>query len=253
MTEVSPVYESPPAPRRRRPRSEEVTTERPTKKRVLLSSPKETPSKMCKPLASPRRKPRALSAPPAAAKELFTPTNTKASQKCVTLEKETDERRLAQRRKEVAYGKNTLGYDRYLRDVPKAQRAKGDPRTPDVTMKASKRQFDGIVRAWRRRLHEWDPPTAAGLANPLVVVDEKKKEIPPQVAEDKQHPSVLPQQQHAEDDDGLGPPLFAAALEAKGDEPDDAPTEDRLPPKTPPPPKKKKAQDDHVDSDDDLL
>ena len=37
-------------------------------------------------------------------------------------EKETDPRRPSQRRKEIAYGKNTLGYERYLRMVPKEKR-----------------------------------------------------------------------------------------------------------------------------------
>ncbi|KAH8053142.1 hypothetical protein JL722_9809 [Aureococcus anophagefferens] len=58
-------------------------------------------------------------------------------------EKETDARRLSQRRKEITYGKNTLGYDRYTRLVPKEKRSRQDPRTPDVTGKYSKRQFDG--------------------------------------------------------------------------------------------------------------
>lgn len=86
-----------------------------------------------------------------------------------TKEVETDARRLSQRRKEIGYGKNTLGYDRYRKMVPKEKRKRGDPQTPDVTVKVSKRQFDGIVRAWRRKLHDWDPP-------PTPVDDDEKRD-----------------------------------------------------------------------------
>ena len=85
-------------------------------------------------------------------------------------EKETDPRRLSQRRKEIAYGKNTLGYERYLRMVPKEKRRhpRDHPPTPDPTRKYSKRQFDGIVRAWRRKLHDWDPPKSEQDLGPAV-------------------------------------------------------------------------------------
>ena len=85
-------------------------------------------------------------------------------------EKETDPRRLSQRRKEIAYGKNTLGYERYLRMVPKEKRRhpRDHPPTPDPTRKYSKRQFDGIVRAWRRKLHDWDPPKSEQDPGPAV-------------------------------------------------------------------------------------
>ena len=66
--------------------------------------------------------------------------------------KEEDARRLAQRAKQVEFGKNTNGYENYVRAVPKRER-KGyqeHPRTPDITQEASKRKFDGIVHAARR-------------------------------------------------------------------------------------------------------
>lgn len=37
----------------------------------------------------------------------------------LTTEKETDPHRLAQRQKQIDYGKNTLGYDRYCTLVPR--------------------------------------------------------------------------------------------------------------------------------------
>lgn len=43
------------------------------------------------------------------------------------------------------------------------------PQTPDIHSKVSKRQFDGMVRKWRRMLHCFDPPPAElnDEANPL--------------------------------------------------------------------------------------
>ena len=103
---------------------------------------------------------------------------------------EDDEHKIQMRLKQISYGKNTIGYDRYIAEVPKNKR-KGyseHPRTPDPYAKASKREFDGKVdvncvnsirmhmacyflcnycfietvltlaqvKAWRRALHRWD-------------------------------------------------------------------------------------------------
>eukprot|EP01137_Pigoraptor_chileana_P007611 Opistho-2@53416 len=68
------------------------------------------------------------------------------------------ERMLQQRQKQIDYGKNTLGYQRYRKTVPHEKRTNTDPRTPDKFGDYSKRQWDGIVKAWRRALHTWDPP-----------------------------------------------------------------------------------------------
>lgn len=74
-------------------------------------------------------------------------------------EKETDEHRLAQRQKQIDYGKNTIGYDRYCAMVPRHQRRPGKhPMTPDKTKKVGKKVFDGFVRKWRQALHKYDPP-----------------------------------------------------------------------------------------------
>ena len=67
---------------------------------------------------------------------------------------------IAKRTQQVDFGKNTVGYANYVRLVPKHARQKGIediyPTTPDPTRPLSKRRFDGVVRAWRRRLHKWD-------------------------------------------------------------------------------------------------
>mmetsp|Transcript_17358 Transcript_17358/g.22572 ORF Transcript_17358/g.22572 Transcript_17358/m.22572 type:complete len:229 (+) Transcript_17358:40-726(+) len=129
-------------------------------------------------------------------------------------EKETDPRRLTQRRKDIQYGKNTLGYERYIRMVPKNERKRSDPMTPDIEMKASKRQFDGIVKAWRRRLHEWDPPTNTDLhlENPLLpkkdesVVSPSPRNVEANVSKISSSTDDHQQiQVHQEDDDEFGP------------------------------------------------
>ena len=40
--------------------------------------------------------------------------------------------------------------------MPKEKRGARDPRTPDVTLKMSKRKFDGLLRVWRKQLHGWE-------------------------------------------------------------------------------------------------
>ncbi|KAF6266212.1 histone RNA hairpin-binding protein RNA-binding domain-containing protein [Scenedesmus sp. NREL 46B-D3] len=73
---------------------------------------------------------------------------------------ETDPKRLTARQQQIDFGKNTLGYERYLQAVPKHKRKlRGkdhDPPTPDITQKMSKRTWDGIVKSWRRHLHKYD-------------------------------------------------------------------------------------------------
>lgn len=39
----------------------------------------------------------------------------------------------------------------------------GDPRTPPLKQKFSRRHWDSMVRSWRMQLHEWDPPTLDSL------------------------------------------------------------------------------------------
>jgi len=73
--------------------------------------------------------------------------------------KETDAHKIEQRLKQIQYGYNTAGYDRYLQLVPKEKRQGYDihPRTPDAYLEQSKRKWDGRVQKWRRELHKWDP------------------------------------------------------------------------------------------------
>eukprot|EP00301_Raphidiophrys_heterophryoidea_P017526 c27593_g1_i1.p1 GENE.c27593_g1_i1~~c27593_g1_i1.p1 ORF type:complete len:215 (+),score=67.60 c27593_g1_i1:73-645(+) len=78
-------------------------------------------------------------------------------------EVETDPQKIAQREKQISFGKNTIGYDNYTKTIPKNKRERGNPQhptTPNPRRKCSKRAFDGLVKAWRRALHKWDPANA---------------------------------------------------------------------------------------------
>ncbi|XP_015514191.2 uncharacterized protein LOC107220213 isoform X1 [Neodiprion lecontei] len=74
------------------------------------------------------------------------------------IEYETDPSTLARRQKDIDYGKNTIGYDRYIQSIPKKNRAKEHPKTPPKNIKCSRRGWDGMVKLWRQQLHVFDPP-----------------------------------------------------------------------------------------------
>ncbi|CAG9575204.1 conserved hypothetical protein [Leishmania major strain Friedlin] len=75
---------------------------------------------------------------------------------------DTDERRrrLDQRRKQIVYGKETEGYLKYTSMIPRpCDREYHNPLhaiTPRPEYDCSKRQFDRVLNAWRRQLHQWD-------------------------------------------------------------------------------------------------
>jgi hypothetical protein len=64
------------------------------------------------------------------------------------------ERKVAQRQKQIDIGKNTPEYYNYRRLVPRKSRRKNDPASPDKYQIISKRNWEGQLKAWRRRLHE---------------------------------------------------------------------------------------------------
>lgn len=66
--------------------------------------------------------------------------------------------RVRQRQKQIAFGKRTKGYAAYTEHVERTARAPHHPRTPDPYSAASKKAWDAECQAWRRKLHQWDPP-----------------------------------------------------------------------------------------------
>lgn len=66
---------------------------------------------------------------------------------------ETDEHRIAQRQKQIDYGKNTLAYDKFSSVWPREKRLRGHPMTPVAKQKCSKRSFAGQVTSWKKRFY----------------------------------------------------------------------------------------------------
>jgi len=104
-------------------------------------------------------------------------------------------RRIQQRRRMIAMGKNSVGYDNYLKQVPKHKRKPRSmkyPTTPDHTLDIPTKRWQGLVRAWRRALHQYDPPdlvqtTTKSSSNlvqePKATNNDKKDDLPMSVQE----------------------------------------------------------------------
>jgi len=71
-----------------------------------------------------------------------------------------EQKRRRKRLEQIRLGKETSGYKNYIKVVPRAKRRygkNGDIFTPDWTdLTMSKRRFEGAVKAWRKRLHDYD-------------------------------------------------------------------------------------------------
>lgn len=120
-------------------------------------------------------------------------------------ERETNQHRLAQRQKQIDYGKNTVGYDEYIRRVPKHTR---DPRkrhlsTPDKYEKMSKRNWEGNMRVWRAHLHEYDPKDTRPVPEPIK--EQVEAPVVEEVAIDTttEQPSIYDGFEEEQDEDDL--------------------------------------------------
>ena len=82
--------------------------------------------------------------------------SSRSSQGSKPVQQETDTVVLERRQKQIDYGKNTLAYDQYLKKVPKESRPFFMPRTPDKNVQYSRRQWDGLIKAWKLQVHAWN-------------------------------------------------------------------------------------------------
>lgn len=71
--------------------------------------------------------------------------------------------RISQRQKQIQKGKNTDGYRRYIKKVPRERRLPTQPSTPNPYSALNKKPWDREYRAWRRQLHDWDDPAQKAL------------------------------------------------------------------------------------------
>jgi hypothetical protein len=62
---------------------------------------------------------------------------------------------LLRRQKEISKGKLSKVYQAYVLAIPRKCRTRQHPRTPCKYAKMSRRGFDGAIKAWRRKLHEF--------------------------------------------------------------------------------------------------
>ncbi|XP_028272199.1 histone RNA hairpin-binding protein isoform X2 [Parambassis ranga] len=136
---------------------------------------------------------------------------------------ETDEAVLLRRQKQINYGKNTLAYDRYIKEVPKHMRQAGiHPKTPNKFRKYSRRSWDQQIKLWKVKLHAWDPPSENGLNEVLDNIEEPDLgdvmdiELDFPSLADSQNASVSLRTHllSVEDDDCLGTPVKVQRTES---------------------------------------
>jgi histone RNA hairpin-binding protein len=84
---------------------------------------------------------------------------------------ETDAHKVSQRKKQLQFGYDTVGYKNIVAFTNKSFRGfynKKIMKEPSALTKCSKRSFDGQLRVWRKNLHQWDEVTTPEKANELV-------------------------------------------------------------------------------------
>ena len=69
---------------------------------------------------------------------------------------EVTEAAIAWRMKQIAMGKETIGYKNYISKVKRKNRLESDPQTPDAKERIGKKRFVGKLAKWRHFLHSFD-------------------------------------------------------------------------------------------------
>lgn len=94
--------------------------------------------------------------------------STRGHQRPRQVECESDPEILARRTKQIEIGKNTLAYNKYITALPKHLKQKGQPGTPNKFDKFSRRRWDGLIKAWKIKLHSWENPQSCKSLSKLV-------------------------------------------------------------------------------------
>jgi len=84
------------------------------------------------------------------------------------VDEKTWTQRAQARLRQIKLGKSRPEYSRYVAEIPRESRTASHPSTPDPYERISKRQFDHLLSAWRRKLHDYDeeqPSAPASRAN----------------------------------------------------------------------------------------
>jgi len=90
--------------------------------------------------------------------------------------------RVRQRQKMISKGKNTAGYAHYRKVIPLHKRKTKSlttPSTPNPYLDCSTKRWQGLVRAWRIALHQYDPPELVQTlqAPPVLSPDEDENQV----------------------------------------------------------------------------
>ena len=63
---------------------------------------------------------------------------------------------LLRRQRDIDMGKVTKKYAEYILRIPKPLREKHHPRTPNKFRLVSRRAWDGMIKKWRKHIHNYE-------------------------------------------------------------------------------------------------
>ncbi|KAL5971752.1 Histone RNA hairpin-binding protein [Taenia solium] len=98
---------------------------------------------------------------------------------------------LLRRQRDIDVGKTTEKYAEYVLKIPKPEREKHHPRTPNKFRVVSRRGWDGMIRKWRRDIHNYEnlnsDETWHSLASDVSVSSNSRSPSPGHRAERLEH------------------------------------------------------------------